>query len=104
MVQRIHKGFFGIWLRGWGWAGEVPEFLTMVLAGFFGVLWVYYEFRHTPLGWNSRSRSSRSLQLVEAGPRALTPDRFPLLGGCQPRGSPRLWGVPSFDLMAPLSQ
>jgi hypothetical protein len=37
--------------------------LTMVLAGFFGVLWVYYEFRHTPLGWNSRSRSSRSLQL-----------------------------------------
>ena len=44
-------------------------------------------------GWNSRSRSSRSLQLVEAGPRALTPDRFPLLGGCRPRGSPRLWGA-----------
>ena len=45
-------------------------------------------------GWNSRSRSSRSLQLVEAGPRVLTPERFPLLGGCRPRGSPRLWGVP----------
>ena len=28
-------------------------------------------------GWNSRSRSSRSLQLVEAGPRVLTPPRSP---------------------------
>ena len=44
-------------------------------------------------GRSSRSRSSRSLQLVEAGPRVLTPERFPLLGGCRPRGSPRLWGA-----------
>ena len=29
-------GFFGIWLRGWGWAGEIPESLTIVLARFFG--------------------------------------------------------------------
>jgi hypothetical protein len=40
---------FGIWLQGWGWAEEVPEFLAIVLAkGFLGGVWVYYEFRRQP--------------------------------------------------------
>jgi hypothetical protein len=30
-------GFFGIWLRGWGWAGEIPESLT-ILFGSWGHL------------------------------------------------------------------
>ena len=34
-----------------------------------------------------------ALELVEAGPRVLPPDRFPFLGGCRLRGSPRLWEV-----------